>query len=344
VATFVVFLLSFALALVLTPFSGWLGWQLGLVDRPEPRRVHRGVVPRLGGLALYLAFMGGVSMVLLLPSWFPQSTDPKESIRLTGLLIGSSFAFSFGLADDRFEFGAFPQFAAQFLASLVAIASLIIIERVNNPLTDRQVIFRWYVYAPLTIFWMMGMMNTVNWLDGLDGLAAGVGAITCAVLVYHMWRTGQHSVMLLPLALLGALIGFLPWNFHPARVFMGSTGSYTLGYALGALGIMAGARMATMLLLLGLPILDVAWLIWHRWRRGRAPHRAQLDHLHFRLLGLGFSQRQIVVGYWLFSALFGALALWLPARIYKLYALVLLGLIALGILWWVERHTAVSEE
>jgi len=190
----------------------------------------------------------------------------------------------------------------------------------------------------------MGMMNTVNWLDGLDGLAAGVGAITCAVLVYHMWRTGQHSVMLLPLALLGALIGFLPWNFHPARVFMGSTGSYTLGYALGALGIMAGARMATMLLLLGLPILDVAWLIWHRWRRGRAPHRAQLDHLHFRLLGLGFSQRQIVVGYWLFSALFGALALWLPARIYKLYALVLLGLIALGILWWVERHTAVSEE
>ena len=114
----------------------------------------------------------------------------------------------------------------------------------------------------------MGMINTVNWLDGLDGLAAGVSAIVAAFLAIHMIREGQLSVALLPLALLGATLGFLPYNFNPAKIFMGSSGSYFLGWALAALGIMGGAKVATVLLAMGLPIMDVAWLIYHRWKRG----------------------------------------------------------------------------
>ena len=150
----------------------------------------------------------------------------------------------------------------------------------------------------LTIFWFMGMINTVNWLDGLDGLAAGVAAIMSRVLAIHMIREGQYSVALLPVALLGATLGFLPFNFNPAQVFMGSSGSYFLGWALAALGIMAGAKVATVLLVMGLPILDVAWLIYNRWRRGGKPGFKGRDHLHHRLLDIGFTQRQIVLGYY----------------------------------------------
>jgi UDP-GlcNAc:undecaprenyl-phosphate GlcNAc-1-phosphate transferase len=139
--------------------------------------------------------------------------------------------------------------------------------------------------------------------------------------------------------LLGATLGFLPYNFHPARVFLGSSGALVVGFALGSLGIIGGAKVATVLLVLAVPILDVAWLIVSRLRRGRSPMRGGRDHLHFRLLDLGLSQRQIVIGYWLVSALFGALALLFEARIYKLLALGVLGIITLAVLIIVSRLT-----
>jgi UDP-GlcNAc:undecaprenyl-phosphate GlcNAc-1-phosphate transferase len=169
------------------------------------------------------------------------------------------------------------------------------------------------------------MINTVNWLDGLGGLAAGVGAILCLVLVLHMHRVGQPSVALLPLALLGALLGFLPYNLAPSRVFLGSAGAFFLGYALGCMGLVAGGRVATVLLVMGLPIVDVAWQIFDRVRHHHSPGRADRGHLHFRLLDLGLSERAIVFLYWGFCALFGLLALTVSSRIYKLLALIGIG-------------------
>lgn len=333
------FAVALTLSLLLTPFGAWLGARLGVVARPGGRRRHEGAISRLGGIGLFVPFLAALLSLQLLPaSWLPPSLDPKEMTRLVGLVLGSTVAFLFGLADDRYEFPAWPQYVAQFLCAAIAIATLIFIERVMNPFTDQLVIFPWYVTAGLTTFWVMGMMNTVNFLDGLDGLAAGVGAIVSAVLTIHMVREGQWSVALLPLALLGATLGFLPYNFHPARVFMGSNGAYFLGFALAALGIIAGARMATMLLMLLVPILDVAWLIWQRWRAGTSPGTADRRHLHFRLLDLGLSQRQIVVGYWLLCGAFGLFALGVSSRLYKFLALVGLGLVTLGVLWWVHRR------
>ena len=336
------FLLAFLLALALTPLAGRIGRRTGLLDVPGGRRGHHGPVPRTGGIALYAAFTLTLLVALLLPAgWLPASTDPKEATRLAGLLLGSSFAFLMGLADDRWELSWRGQLLAQLGAAAIAIATLIFIERVNNPFTDAQIVFPDLLVWALTAFWFLGAMNTVNWLDGLDGLAAGVGAILCAVLVIHMLfraEPPQLSVAILPLALLGATLGFLPWNFHPARIFMGSSGSYFLGFALAALGIIGGARMATVLMVLGLPIVDVAWLIWRRWRRGVSPGQGGRDHLHFRLLDLGFSQRQIVLGYYAFCAAFGLLALGIGPRIYKLLALLALGLVVLAVLWWAERR------
>lgn len=327
----IVFLTAAIAAAAVTPLAARLGHRLGIVDRPGGRRTHQGEIPRLGGIGLFVPFLlaVGVGLALRIPT-----ADPKEPLRLSGLILGSLWMFLVGLADDRWDLSPGLQLVAQAIAGGIAIATVIFIERVNNPLTDRVIVFPMPVVVLLTLFWIMGMINTVNWLDGLDGLAAGVGAILCLVLAAHMHRVGQPSVALLPMALLGATVGFLPYNFHPARVFMGSNGAFFLGYALGCLGIMAGARVATVLLVMGVPIVDVAWQIVDRARRRQSPVRGDRGHLHFRLLDRGISQRTIVLAYWAFCGLFGLLALTLSSRLYKLVALLaLIGLVVVALMW-----------
>ena len=334
-AFLLVFAVAFALALALTPVGGWLGEHYGFVAVPGGRRKHVGRVSRLGGVALYAAFTAAAVLAQFLPV---ERQDPKELTRLMGLILGSTFIFLVGLWDDKRELSPAPQLIAQFIASLIAIHFLIFIEVVNDPFTNRQVWFPWFVTLPFTIFWLMGMMNTVNWLDGLDGLAAGVAAILSAVLAIHMYREGQYSVALLPLALLGATLGFLPYNFHPAKVFMGSCGSYFLGFAVGALGIIAGAKVATVLLVMGIPILDVAWQIFNRVRLGRSPAIGDRGHLHFRLLDMGLSQRRIVLLYYLFCLAFGIFALVISSRLYKFLALLVLGVVTTAVLFTLSRR------
>jgi len=331
----VVFAVAAASAAVLTPFAARLGRRLGIVDRPGGRRAHRGEVPRLGGVGLFLPFVLalGVGLAFRIPT-----ADPNEPRRLLGLILGSTWMFLVGLADDRWDLPPLAQLLAQMVAGAIAILTLIFIERVNNPFTDQVLVFSPALVIGLTMFWVVGMVNTVNWLDGLDGLAAGVGAILCAVLAVHMHRVGQPSVVILPLALLGATVGFLPYNFYPARIFMGSAGAFFLGYGLASLGIIAGARVATVLLVMGVPIVDVAWQIVDRARRGRSPASADRGHLHFRLLDLGLSQRAIVLTYWAFCALFGLLALSVSSRLYKLIALLALGVLVVLALALLSRR------
>jgi UDP-GlcNAc:undecaprenyl-phosphate GlcNAc-1-phosphate transferase len=176
----------------------------------------------------------------------------------------------------------------------------------------------------------------------MDGLAAGVGAIVSAVLTIHMLREGQHSVALLPLALLGAALGFLPYNFSPARVFLGS-GSLVLGYLIATLGIAAGAKLALLLLVLSIPIVDVAWLMISRLRAGQSIGQADRRHLHYRLLDLGLSQRQVVLLYYAYCLVLGAAALFISSRLLKLATLVALGIGTLLLLAWLARHTVRQE-
>lgn len=328
-------LLSLALAVALTPLSMWLARRWGLVDRPGGRRLHSGVIPRLGGLALYGSFLLTLLFLRLLPpGWLPASADPDEPRRWLGLILGASFVALFGLLDDRFNFSSRPQYLAQIGAALISIFFVIFIERANNPFGGGQIIFPWPLIWLLTILWFMGSINTLNWLDGLDGLAAAVAAIVALVLAIHMLRTGQHSVTPLALTLLGSVAGFLLFNRPPARVFMGSSGSYFLGYTLAALGLIAGARVATVLLVIGLPALDVAWLIYWRWRHGRPLGQGDRNHLHFRLLARGYTPRQILLGYALFCALFGLISLMTASTPVKIAALLTLLLAGLAIMRW----------
>jgi UDP-GlcNAc:undecaprenyl-phosphate GlcNAc-1-phosphate transferase len=344
IAFFLVFALALGVTLALVPFSDWLGRRYNVTSKYGGRRTTEGDarrVSRLGGIALFGGFTVAALAAQLLP--VPR-LDPNEIVRLTGLILGGVVIFIVGLLDDIYEFKWLPQFAGQSLAAAIAIAFQIFIEYFNNPFTGQQTDpFPFIVTVALSYFWLVGMMNTMNFLDGLDGLASGVTLIAGIMLfVNSAFRVepAQTSVSLLHLALMGASLGFVLYNFYPARVFMGG-GALFLGYTLGALSIIGGAKMATILLVMGLPLLDVAWQAVNRVLHGRSPFEGDRGHLHFRLLDIGLSQRQIVTGYYLFCAFFGMLTLVTTSQLFKFIALgVMLMLVAAGFVLLARLNTA----
>ncbi len=317
-------LVAFVLAFLVTPLTIWLATRWGFLDQPAPRRLHTVPTPRHGGIPLYVALL--VALLITIP--MPR-TDGAELYRLGGLVLGLSIIALAGAYDDACELKPLPQFGFQLLAAGVAVAGGVIINEVPNPLGGG--IPLGMLAVPFTLFWIVGMMNTVNWLDGVDGVAAGVTLIASAVLFVHTFKLGQLSLTVLPLALIGAVLGFLVFNFPPAKIFLGS-GAYLLGFALAVLSIIGGAKVATALLALAIPILDVAWQIINRVRAGHSPFYPDRGHLHHRLYDLGNSPRAIVALYYLLTAAFGALALVLPSGIYKLIALMIIGPGAVAVL------------
>ncbi len=339
IAYLAVFLASLALALAFTPLGIYVGERLGVVDRPDGRRKHLGHVSRMGGLVILSAFVGGALLSLAVRPWLPplpEGPDLNEPTRYRAVLAGTLLIGLFGFLDDRYELSARPQYAAQLLASIIAIAGLVFIKHVRNPLTGDVVAFPTFLVWGLTVFWLMGMMNTVNFMDGLNGLSAGVAIVASTVMFVHMLRMGQFGPALLPLALLGTVLGFLPFNLA-GRIFLGS-GAVTLGYLIGTLALVAGARVATVLLVMGVPIVDVAWQILDRWRHGKSMDQGDRGHLHYRLYDLGLSQWQVVSAYWGFSALFGLLALVVSPPMYKLIAIVALGVLVFVVLAALSRR------
>lgn len=320
-AFLIVFAIAFATSLLTIPIANRLSYRLNLLSRPGGRRQEDRPMPKLGGMGIFVGFTIAViiAQYLNVPRY-----DPDEVTRLLGLLLGGTFIYIMGVLDDKYEFGYKTLFLTQFGAASIAIAFQIFIEFFNNPFTGQQT-DPWHpvVTIALTLFWMVIMMNTVNFLDGLDGLAAGVAFIAGAMLFLNSafrLSPAQLSVSLLPLALMGACLGFLAYNFHPARTYMGGTALF-LGYVLASLSIIGGAKIATILLVMGLPLMDLVWQATNRLLSGRNPFRGDRGHIHFRLQDAGqLSYRQIVVIYYVFCAFFGILTLLLESQIYKFIA------------------------
>lgn len=326
-----IFAVALLASLVLTPLTIRLARRLNWLDQPSPRRTHTEPTPRIGGVPLAIAFLVALAFTLT----FPRS-DENEMPRVLGLMLGVALIAVVGLIDDVRELKPLPLFAMQFGAAIIAIASGVRILEIPNPLGGAGIYLPEWLGIALTLLWIVGMMNTVNFLDGLDGLVGGVTLIAGAILFLHTYKLEQYSIALLPLALMGATLGVLIFNFPPAKIFLGS-GAYLLGFALAVLSIIGGAKVATALLVLAIPILDVAWQILNRVRAGKSPFAADRGHLHHRLYDMRFSTRKIVLLYYALTALFGALALWLPSPLYKLIALVVIGGGAVAVLARLRR-------
>lgn len=313
-----VFLIPLLISALLTPAAMKLSHRWGILAKPGGRRRHSGLMPKLGGLPLFIAFLVGAGLAWY---FFPPAGD--DALRLRGVLLGALVLLAGGLLDDRWDLPPRWLFLIQFVGVGAAMFHEVFIERFTDPFGQLWVIESWVLIFIVTSFWMVGMINTVNFLDGLDGLAAGVGTIAALLFAWHSYELGQTTAAAFPLALAGALVGFLFFNFSPARIFLGSAGAYFLGYGLATLSILSPAKIATALLVLAVPILDVAWQIIVRLRRRRSPFEGDRGHLHFRLADSGWPTPLIVLAYYGVATAFGLAAIFATGLV-KLLLLIIL--------------------
>lgn len=305
---FCAFIVSFVFSFATTPIVKKLAFKIGAIDVPKDgRRMHKEPIPRLGGLAIIFGFL--VSVICF------NTTFSKQ---LIATLAGAAIIVAMGIVDDCKNLDAKLKFAIQIIAALVVIYfGDIKINVFTNPNIFSNNLY-WvlpeWLSVTLTICWIVFITNAVNFIDGLDGLAAGVSAIMSVSLVFISARLGEYTIALIGIALMGGCFGFLPFNFNPAKIFMGDTGSTFLGFMLATVSIQgvfksyAVISFAVPLLILGLPLFDAMFAMLRRISTGKSPMAADRGHLHHRLIDMGFSQKQTVFILYAISGVLGITA------------------------------------
>ncbi|MFT8319117.1 MAG: MraY family glycosyltransferase [Sporolactobacillus sp.] len=297
---YLTFVICFLAAVGLTPLVKKLALRIGATDAPNARKVHKKIMPRLGGLAIYLAFMLG--MLILRP----------DSSYTLPLLLGSGIVILTGVLDDIFSLPAKVKIVAHFFAALVIVTGGISVSFINLPFNG--VLYLHWLSVPLTLLWIMGITNAINLIDGLDGLASGVSCIVLMTIAGLSLTEGNLFVFSVSAVLLGSTLGFMPYNFHPAKIFMGDTGSYFLGYIISVLALL-GFKNVTLfsmvipIVILAVPISDTLFAIIRRWVNKQPLMAPDRSHLHHCLLRYGFTQGQTVVLIYGMSALFALAAI-----------------------------------
>ena len=312
-------LLAFAFGAIATPLVGALARRLGMLDMPGGRRVHPRPIPRPGGLAIAVAFGSAIFSFWLIdrvaghPFLIPEEV---RSPRFTLTAIAAVLGMAIGLVDDLLELRARWQFLGQVIVAAVIVLAGIHIDFVNDPLSDRLIELSFPVAVAFTMLWIVGMNNALNFIDGLDGLAAGVAAIAAVTLggLALLPQVSEPFVAWMGFSLAGAIAGFLLFNFHPARLFLGTTGVVFLGTMLAVLSVFGTAKVAAALLVLGVPIIDTFYVLIRRMLTGQPPFAPDRGHFHHRLLDVGLTHQQAVLLIYGMTALLGTLAFMTSGR------------------------------
>lgn len=317
--TFVVaFLFSFAA----TPVAYRLAFKIGAIDVPkDKRRMHKKPTPRIGGVAIVFGFMVAICC-------FGQMTR-----ELAAILVGGAIIFVMGIVDDCKNLDAKLKFVIQIIAAIVVMVGgnlrITVFTNPNIFSDNPYLVLPWWASGFATVVWIVFITNAVNFIDGLDGLAAGVSAIMSVSLVFIATRMGEYTVAMIGIALCGACFGFLPFNFNPAKIFMGDSGSTFLGFILATLSVQgvfksyAIISFAVPLLILGLPLFDAMFAMIRRILHGKSPMSADRGHLHHRMIDMGFSQKQTVFILYAITAVLGLTAVFM-AEYGSMRALILL--------------------
>lgn len=289
---------AFALAVGTTPLVRWLAVKVGVVDKPNARKIHSRPIPLLGGIAIYLAFL--VALIILGDRFYVR--------QVVGILLGASICSLLGLIDDRRSLSALVKLGGQLVAAVVLVLSGVQVQSTPWPVVN----------ILITVFWVVGITNAMNLLDNMDGLSAGIAAVSSAFFLLLAALSGQYLVGALAAALLGACIGFLVYNSHPASIFMGDTGALFIGFMLAAVGIKLKFQNVTFVtwmipvLVLGLPIFDTTLVFISRLRRHLNPLTTPgKDHTSHRLVRQGFTNREAVLMLYLVGCGLGMVATYL---------------------------------
>ena len=269
----------------------------GVLDKPDPRKIHKEPVPRLGGISIYVGFALALLFALIF-SWF--NGMHIKYLGILGIFISATIMFFLGIVDDVKGVNSLIKLLIQLLASAIVIFFGIEINFISNPFNGIFPLIG-FISIPLTLIWLTGVTNAVNLIDGLDGFAAGVTTISAMTLFFVALRTHEIGAALILLSLAGAALGFLKYNFFPARIFLGDSGSYFLGFLLATSSIMGVFKTTLVvaliipLLILGVPIFDTMFAIGRRLSERKSPFAPDKGHIHHMLLRAGFTQREAVL-------------------------------------------------
>lgn len=327
------FVVAFIITYVATPWVRRKAIQWGAMDKPDARKVHTEIIPRLGGLAIFLGYIGG---------FIPSDVDLHGE--KLGLLLGTTVLVAVGLWDDIKQIGPKTKLMGQIAAALILVCSGTSIDFINTPWGDFMYFPAW-VAIPFTVFWLVAFTNIVNLIDGLDGLAAGIAVIACVTIFSVTYTLGQMETAIITASLAGATFAFLKYNFNPAKIFMGDTGSMLLGYTLGAISVIGAVKTATMVALivpvivLGVPIMDTAFAIIRRYMNGRPIFKPDKGHVHHRLLAMGMTHKQAVLLMYAVTAIFGCLSI-VIAQV-NIYLGIILILLILGTAFYTAKRIGV---
>jgi len=327
-------LICFIASLIITPFVKKLAIKIGATDAPNQRKVHTKIMPRLGGLAIFISFLIGVAFLR------------PESEFIIPILIGACIIIVIGVMDDMMELTAKAKFLGQIVAALVVVLSGVQVNYINLPFDGGIELGIFSI--PLTILWIVGITNAINLIDGLDGLAAGVSTIAVVTISAMAMLKGDIFVLSIGAILIGSTLGFLKYNFHPAKIFMGDTGALFLGFMIAVLSLL-GFKNVTMLslivpvIILGVPISDTFFAIIRRIVNKQPLSAPDKSHLHHCMLRLGYSHRQTVLIIYAMAALFG-----LAAFIFSMStvwgAMLIVAVLFLAIEVFVEKVGLVGKE
>ena len=341
----IAFLLAFIVAFMATPYTIKLAKKIGAVDVPkDERRMHKRAMPKFGGPAVILGFLVAVVYLLIVMSLEDTiilNGPENYGMKLIGLFLGIVIISITCIIDDIKTIKPIVKLSGQLLAAIVAVAFGIRIESINVSIIQAPELGE-ILSTIVTIVWIVGVTNSINLIDGLDGLSSGISVISAISLLIIFLLNGSAMVpIILITALAGALVGFLPFNFAPAKTFIGDTGSNFLGYTISIIAILGMAKTYTLaviilpLIVLGLPIFDTLWAIIRRLIKGKsikAIFKADKGHLHHRIVARGFSQKQAVLVLYGISATFGIFAIiFFDSGIWKALSFLMMVIVAIGL-------------
>lgn len=301
---FIAFFSALIVSFILTPPARLLAFKVGALDIPkDPRKIHKKPMPYFGGLAIYVAIMS--CMVVYMP-------HNQTNI---AIMAGATIIVLTGIVDDMFGMNAKVKLLMQIVAAAVAIYGGVKIHFVTNPLSATGMSLLRNLTVPITLFWIVGITNTINLIDGLDGLASGIASIAATTLLFTASLKGYDFIVMQCAIIAGASLGFLPFNFNPAKIFMGDTGALLLGYMLAVTSVLgmvksvAAVALVVPVFALGIPIFDTTFAIIRRYINKKPIMQADKDHLHHKLMKKGLNQRQTVLIMYFISMVLGVAAI-----------------------------------